>query len=136
MDAIKADAKTWEVDDEFPCTHRCPKQYLLDVTLTFTKLHQRYKAKIEASNDGARIFKCDDLLVDKRDHLLMEKETHLDAAIGQCRMMSNFVKGFVRHHVPNQPVSPTISPDHYDDEHCDDDGGDNDMTLSTVALQI
>ncbi len=55
MDAIKADAKTWEVDDEFPCTHRCPKQYLLDVTLTFTKLHQRYKAKIEASNDGARI---------------------------------------------------------------------------------
>jgi hypothetical protein len=27
------------------------KQYLFDVTLTFTKLHQRYLAKIEASND-------------------------------------------------------------------------------------
>ncbi len=55
MDAIKADAETWEVEDKFPWTHRCPKQYLLDVTLTFTKLHQRYKAKIETSNDGGRI---------------------------------------------------------------------------------
>ncbi|CAK9229444.1 unnamed protein product [Sphagnum troendelagicum] len=55
LDAIKADAKTWEVEDEFPCTHCYSKQYLLHVTLTFTKLHQHYKAKIEASNDGARI---------------------------------------------------------------------------------
>jgi uncharacterized protein YsxB (DUF464 family) len=55
MDVIKVDAKTWEweVKDGFPYTHRCSKQYLLDATLTFTKLHQRYKAKIKASNDGA-----------------------------------------------------------------------------------
>jgi hypothetical protein len=52
LDTIKANAETWEVKDEFPYTHHRPKQYLLDVTLTFTKLHQRYKAKIEASNDG------------------------------------------------------------------------------------
>jgi hypothetical protein len=53
LDAIKVDAETWEVEDGFPCTHRRPKQYLLDATLTFNKLHQRNKAKIEASNDGA-----------------------------------------------------------------------------------
>jgi len=81
-------------------------------------------------------FKRDDLPVDKRDHLLMEKETHLDATIGQCHMVSNFVKEFVRHLVPNQPVSPTISLDHYDDKHCDDDGGDNGMTFSTIAPEI
>ncbi len=40
-------------------------------------------------------FKCDDLLVGEHDHLLMEKETHLDAAIGQRHMVSNFVKKFV-----------------------------------------
>jgi hypothetical protein len=55
LDAIKVDVKTWEVKDGFPCTHHCPKQYLLDATLTFTKLHQRYKVKIKASNDGARV---------------------------------------------------------------------------------
>jgi len=172
LDVIKANAEIWEVEDEFPCTHRYSKQYLLDVTLTFTKLHQHYKAKIEASNDGARIvsylkwiqyvhlfylglrlarstkdicdycvriniqFKHDDLLVDECDRLLIEKETHLDATIGQCCMVSNFVKEFIKHHVPNQPVSPTITPDHYDDEHCVDDGGDNDMTFSTVVPQI
>lgn len=52
LDAIKANAETWEVEDGFPCTHHRPKQYLLDATLTFTKLHQHYKAKIKASNDG------------------------------------------------------------------------------------
>jgi hypothetical protein len=31
----------------------------------------------------------------------MEKETHLDAAIGQRRMVSNFVKKFVKHHALN-----------------------------------
>jgi hypothetical protein len=66
----------------------------------------------------------------------MEKEINLDVAIGQHRMVSNFVKKFVRHHAPNQLVPPTIIPNHYDDEHYDDDGGDNDMTLSTVAPQI
>jgi hypothetical protein len=60
----------------------------------------------------------------------------LDAAIGQCRMVSNFVKEFVRHHALDQPIPPTIILDHYDDEHRDDDGGDNDMTLLTVAPQI
>jgi hypothetical protein len=66
----------------------------------------------------------------------MEKDTDLDAAIGQCRMVSNFVKKFVRHHAPDQPIPPTIIPNHYDDEHCDDDGGDSDMTLSTITPQI
>jgi hypothetical protein len=66
----------------------------------------------------------------------MEKEMHLDATIGLRRMMSNFMKEFVRHHAPNQPVPPTIIPNHYDDERCDDDGGDNHMTLLTVAPQI
>jgi hypothetical protein len=66
----------------------------------------------------------------------MEKETHLDATIGRSCMVSNFVKEFVRHHAPNQLVSPTIIPYHYDDECCDDDGGDSDMTFSTVVPQI
>jgi len=51
-------------------------------------------------------------------------------------MVSNFVKEFVRHHVPNQHVPPTIIPDHYDIKHYDDDGGDSEMTFSTIALQI
>jgi hypothetical protein len=42
--------------------------------------------------------KRDDLFADKHDRLLMEKETHLDAAIAQRRMVSNFMKEFVRHH--------------------------------------
>ncbi len=54
-DVIKANAKTWEVKDGFPCTHYRPKQYLLDVTLTFTRLRQCYKAKIEGSNDGVYV---------------------------------------------------------------------------------
>ncbi len=118
LDAIKADVETREVKDGFPCTHCRPKQYLLDATLTFTKLHQCYKAKIEASIDGAYIvsyskwiqymhlfypglclarlaenicnycvqidiqLKRNDLPLDERDRLLMEKETHLDTAIG------------------------------------------------------
>ncbi len=134
LDAIKVDAETWEVEDGFPYTHCCLKQYLLDATLTFTKLQWCYKAKIEASNDGARVvsysrwiqyvhlfypglhlarsiedicdyyiqidiqLKRDDLRANKHDRLLMEKETHLDAAIGQHRMVSNFVKEFVKHH--------------------------------------
>ncbi len=118
-------------------THRRPKQYLLDATLTFTKLHQRYRANIEASNDGVRVLsyskkiqymhlfnlglhlacsaedicdccvriniqlKRDDLPADECDRLLMEKEMHLDATIGQCHMVSNFMKEFVKHHAPN-----------------------------------
>jgi hypothetical protein len=66
----------------------------------------------------------------------MEKEMHLDATIGQCHMVSNFMKEFIRHHAPNQHVPPTIILDHYDNKHCDDDGGDNNMTLSTIAPQI
>jgi len=117
LDTIKANAKTWEIEDGFPCTHCRPTQYLLDATLTFTKLHQHYKAKIEASNDGACVLlylrwiqyvhlfypdlclihsvkdicdccvqidiqlKRDDLPVNKRNHLLMEKEMYLDTAI-------------------------------------------------------
>jgi hypothetical protein len=51
-------------------------------------------------------------------------------------MVSNFVKKFIRHHPLDRPIPPTITLDHYDDECCNDDGGDNDMTLSTIALQI
>ncbi|CAM6022183.1 unnamed protein product [Sphagnum balticum] len=78
----------------------------------------------------------DDHPADERDRLLMEKEMHLDVAIGQRRMVSNFVKEFVRHHALDQPILPTIIPNHYDDERCDDDGGDSDMTLLIVAPQI
>jgi len=42
--------------------------------------------------------KRDDLPIDECNHLLMEKETHLDAAIGQRCMVSNFMKEFVKHH--------------------------------------
>jgi hypothetical protein len=55
LDMIKVDGETWEVKDGFPCTHHHLKQYLLNVTLSFTKLHQCYKAKIETSNDGAHV---------------------------------------------------------------------------------
>jgi len=61
---------------------------------------------------------------------------HLDATTGQRRMVSIFVKKFVRHHTPDQPVLPTIIPDHYDDKCCDDDVGDNDITLLTITPQI
>ncbi len=58
LDVIKANAETWEVEDGFLCTHRRLKQYFFYATLTFTKLHQRYKTKIKASNDGACVV-CD-----------------------------------------------------------------------------
>jgi hypothetical protein len=45
--------------------------------------------------------KRDDLPIDEHNCLVMEKETHLDAAIGQRRMVSNFMKEFVRHHAPD-----------------------------------
>jgi hypothetical protein len=80
--------------------------------------------------------KCDDFPANKRDYLLMEKEMHLDAAIGQRHMVWNFMKKFGRHHAPDQLVPPTIIPYHYDDECCDDGGGDSRMTLSTIAPQI
>jgi len=52
---IKANAESWEVKDGFPCVHKCSKQYLLDLKLTFTKSYQRYKDKIESANDGSRV---------------------------------------------------------------------------------
>jgi len=66
----------------------------------------------------------------------MEKEMHLDVAISQRHMVSNFVKKFIRHHALDQLVLPTIILDHYDNKRCDDDGGDSDMTHSTIAPQI
>jgi hypothetical protein len=54
--------------------------------------------------------KHDDLPVDECDRLLMEKEMHLDAAIGQRRMVSNFMKEFIKHHAFDQHVPPTIIP--------------------------
>jgi len=55
LNTIKADAKSWEVKDGFPYTHRCLKQYLSDSKLTFTKLYKRYKDKIEFANDNRRV---------------------------------------------------------------------------------
>lgn len=55
LDTIKANAKSWEVEDSFPYTHKRPKQYLIDLKLTFTKLYQRYKDKIESANDRSRV---------------------------------------------------------------------------------
>jgi hypothetical protein len=80
--------------------------------------------------------KHDDLSTNERDRLLMEKEMHLDVAIGQHRMVSNFMREFIRHHAHDQHVLPTIILNHYDDKRCDDDGGDSDMTFSTVVPQI
>ncbi len=80
--------------------------------------------------------KRNDFPANKHNCVLMEKEMHLDAAIGQHCMVSNFMKEFVKHHAPNQLVPPTIVPYHYDDEHYDDDGGDSHMTFSTIAPQI
>lgn len=55
LDIIKVDVEFWEVKDGFPCAHKRPKQYLLDLKLTFTKLYQRYKDKIESTNDSHRV---------------------------------------------------------------------------------
>jgi hypothetical protein len=52
LDTIKAYAESSEVEDDFPCTHKHSKQYLLDPKFTFTKLYQRYKDKIKSANDG------------------------------------------------------------------------------------
>jgi hypothetical protein len=55
LDMIKADVESWEVEDGFPYVHKHPKQYVLDSKLMFTKLYQRYKDKIESTNDGHRV---------------------------------------------------------------------------------
>jgi hypothetical protein len=55
LDTIKIDVEFWEVEDSFPSIHRRLKQYLFDSKLTFTKLFQRYKDKIESANDGHRV---------------------------------------------------------------------------------
>jgi hypothetical protein len=55
LDMIKANAESWEVEDGFPCVHRRSIQYLLDLKFTFTKLYQRYKDKIESTNDNRRV---------------------------------------------------------------------------------
>jgi hypothetical protein len=55
LDTIKIDVEFWEVEDGFPSVHRRLKQYLFDSKLTFTKLYQRYKDKIESANDDRRV---------------------------------------------------------------------------------
>ncbi|CAM6023759.1 unnamed protein product [Sphagnum balticum] len=55
LDTIKVDAECWEVEDNFPYVHKRSKQYLLDPKLTFTKLYQKYKDKIESTNDGHHV---------------------------------------------------------------------------------
>ena len=57
---------------------------------------------------------------DERQRLILEKGTHLEAAVQQRRFVSKFVKEFVRQHAPIQEIPSTIIPDHYDDERSDD----------------
>ena len=79
----------------------------------------------------------DDLDDEERARLLMEKNTHLDAAIDQRRFVSNFVKTFVRQHDPLQPVPNLIIADHYDSERSDDIGNDDAVDASkNIQIQI
>jgi len=59
----------------------------------------------------------------------------MDAAINEHRIVSTFVKEFVKQHVPDQPVPHTIIPDSYDNNHAPD-AGDIDMTSTTTAPTI
>ncbi|XP_075924826.1 uncharacterized protein LOC116944800 [Petromyzon marinus] len=47
LTALRNGVASWEVEGGFARGHLRPKQYLLDPTTTWTKLHSRYKAKME-----------------------------------------------------------------------------------------
>jgi hypothetical protein len=43
---------------------------------------------------------CDDLSPEEREHLVLEKGMHLQAAINQRRFMSGFVKQYIAANAP------------------------------------
>jgi hypothetical protein len=57
----------------------------------------------------------DDLPLEEREHLVLEKGMHLQAAIDQRRFMSGFVKQYIAANAPQQPVPNAIIPDTIDD---------------------
>ncbi|CAN5976134.1 unnamed protein product [Sphagnum jensenii] len=57
----------------------------------------------------------DDLPPEEREHLVLEKGMHLQAAIDQRRFMSGFVKQYIAVNAPQQPVPNAIIPDTIDD---------------------
>ncbi|XP_078732831.1 uncharacterized protein LOC144947479 isoform X1 [Lampetra fluviatilis] len=54
LDAIKENANTWEIEDDFPCSHRRPRQYFVEPNITWSELYRRYKAKLDAVK-GCRV---------------------------------------------------------------------------------
>jgi len=62
---------------------------------------------------------CDNLPPEKREHLVLEKGMHLQAAIDQRRFMSGFIKQHIAANAPQQPVSNVIIPDTIDDAPLD-----------------
>ena len=77
----------------------------------------------------------EDLDEDERKHLLLEKRTHLDAAIEQRRFVSMFVKKFVKQHSPTQPIPDKVIPDHYDDDRGEAVPNSEDAS-PTIQVQI
>ncbi|CAM6014718.1 unnamed protein product [Sphagnum balticum] len=57
----------------------------------------------------------DNLPPEEREHLVLEKGMHLQAAIDQRRFMSGFVKQYIAANAPQQPVPNAIIPDTIDD---------------------
>ena len=77
----------------------------------------------------------EDLDEDERKHLLLEKKTHLDAAIEQRRFVFTFVKKFVKQHAPTQPIPDKIIPDQYDDDRGEAFRNSDDAS-PTIQIQI
>ncbi|CAK9229226.1 unnamed protein product [Sphagnum troendelagicum] len=46
LTAFIEDFKTWELEDGFPCSHRRPRQYLVEAKLTWTELWKQYEKKM------------------------------------------------------------------------------------------
>ncbi len=81
----------------------------------------------------------DDLPSDEHNCVLLKKQTHMDAAISQCRIMSTFVKEFIKQHTPDQHVPYTIIPDSYDDDRVHDDVNiymTSTIVVPTIQIQI
>ncbi len=61
----------------------------------------------------------DDLPLEEREHLVLEKRMHLQAAIDQRRFMSGCVKEYIVANAPQQPVPNAIIPNTIDDAPLD-----------------
>jgi hypothetical protein len=57
----------------------------------------------------------DDLLLEEREHLVLEKGMHLHVTIDQRRFMSGCVKQYIAANAPHQPVPNAIIPNTIDD---------------------